>query len=127
MKLTFLYDGACPLCKREVNFLRKRDKLSKIRFIDINSEQYNSKNFANISYPTAMANLHGILTNGKVITGIDVLVYSYELVGLGWIYLPVKVPIVYKIMTIFYKFWAKHRLKFTGRNDQIFCSTNCDY
>ena len=37
-KLTFLFDGGCPLCLREINFLKKRDILSQISFIDINSK-----------------------------------------------------------------------------------------
>ena len=36
-ELTLLFDGGCPLCQREVSFLRSRDRLSKILFVDINS------------------------------------------------------------------------------------------
>jgi len=39
-KLTFLFDGGCPLCLRETNFLKKRDILNQIAFIDINSKDY---------------------------------------------------------------------------------------
>ena len=39
-KLTFLFDGGCPLCLRETNFLKKRDTLKQIAFIDINSKDY---------------------------------------------------------------------------------------
>jgi len=39
-KLTFLFDGGCPLCLRETNFLKKRDTLNQIAFIDINSKDY---------------------------------------------------------------------------------------
>ena len=34
-KLTFLFDGGCPLCLRETNFLKKRDISNQIAFIDI--------------------------------------------------------------------------------------------
>ena len=37
-KLTFLFDGGCPLCLRETNFLKKRDISNQILFIDINSK-----------------------------------------------------------------------------------------
>ena len=37
-KLTFLFDGGCPLCLRETNFLKKRDILNQISFVDINSK-----------------------------------------------------------------------------------------
>ncbi|MGA0997844.1 MAG: thiol-disulfide oxidoreductase DCC family protein, partial [Vulcanococcus sp.] len=39
-ELTLLYDGGCPLCLREVNFLRKRDQHSRIGFVDINASDY---------------------------------------------------------------------------------------
>ena len=40
-KLTFLFDGGCPLCLRETKFLKRKDISNQIRFIDINSEDYN--------------------------------------------------------------------------------------
>ena len=46
-----LYDGDCPLCMREVNMLRKRDKdQNKIGFVDISSPEYSARDNAGISY-----------------------------------------------------------------------------
>lgn len=46
-----LYDGDCPLCMREVNMLKKRDKKqNKIFFVDIASKDYSPASNANISY-----------------------------------------------------------------------------
>ena len=125
-KLTFLFDGACPLCLRETNFLKKKDKTKAINFVDI-SINYRPENFSNISYKQAMANLHGILSNGEIIFGVDVLVYSYELVGLGWIYFPTKLPILSNFIRFLYKYWAKYRLKLTGRgNLEKICESKCN-
>ena len=66
-KLTFLFDGGCPLCLRETNFLKKRDTLNQIAFIDINSKDYDQSLFNDISYSEAMSNLHGIIENGEII------------------------------------------------------------
>jgi len=124
-KLTFLYDGACPLCLRETNFLKVKDTNNFINFVDI-SENYSPENFKNISYKQAMANLHGILAGGEIIFGVDVLVYSYELVGLGWIYLPTKLPIFSNVIKLLYKYWAKYRLKLTGRDNlEKICESKC--
>ena len=125
-KLTFLYDGGCPLCKRETDFLKRRDKLGNIKFVDINSDNYDPTNYQNISYKKAMSNLHGILHNGNLIQGLDVLAYAYQLVGLGWVYFPIKIPIISNLLKIFYSFWAKYRLKITGRNAlEILCDSEC--
>ena len=48
-KLTFLFDGGCPLCLRETNFLKKRDISNQILFIDINSKDYDQSLFT-VSY-----------------------------------------------------------------------------
>ena len=125
-KLIFLYDGACPLCLRETNFLKGKDTNNLINFVDI-SENYNPANFKNISYKQAMANLHGILDGGEIIFGVDVLAYSYELVGLGWIYFPTKLPILSNFIRFLYKNWAKYRLKLTGRDNlEKICHSNCN-
>ena len=125
-KLTFLYDGACPLCLRETNFLRIKDRSKVINFVDI-STNYIPENFKNISYKQAMANLHGILDNGEIIFGVDVLAYSYQLVGLGWIYFPTKLPVLSSILRILYKYWAKYRLKLTGRDNlEKICESKCN-
>ena len=125
-KLTFLYDGGCPLCRRETDFLKERDKFKKINFVDINSKDYDPKNYQNISFEKAMSNLHGILNNGNIIKGLDVLAYSYQLIGLGWIYFPIRIPIISNLLKIIYRFWAKYRLQITGRNKlEILCDSKC--
>ena len=125
-KLIFLFDGGCPLCLRETNFLKRKDELNKIDFVDINNINYNPSLFKDISYEEAMSNLHGILENGNIIKGLDVLAYSYELIGLGWVYYPLKIEFFAPFLRLFYKYWAKYRLKITGRsNIEKLCTSEC--
>ena len=125
-KLIFLFDGGCPLCLRETNFLKSKDELNKIDFVDINNVNYNPILFKDISYAEAMSNLHGILENGNIIKGLDVLAYSYELIGLGWVYYPLKIEFLAPFLRLFYKYWAKYRLKITGRsNIEKLCTSEC--
>ena len=125
-KLIFLFDGGCPLCVRETNFLKSKDELNKIDFVDINNVNYNPNLFKGISYAEAMSNLHGILDDGNIIKGLDVLAYSYELIGLGWVYYPLKIEFLAPVLRLFYKYWAKYRLKITGRsNIEKLCTSEC--
>ena len=126
-KLTFLFDGACPLCLKETNFLKKRDISNQILFVDINSKDYDQSLFSNISYSKAMSNLHGIMENGEIIRGLDVLAYSYALVGLGWVYYPLKIKILSPVLRFVYRYWAKYRLQITGRsNIEKLCTSQCE-
>ena len=126
-KFTFLFDGGCPLCLRETRFLRKKDISNKINFVDINSDNYNPLSYQDISYTEAMSTLHGILENGDIIKGLDVLAYSYELIGLAWVYYPLKIGFISPILRLFYQYWAKYRLKITGRsNISKLCTSECN-
>ncbi len=125
-KLIFLFDGGCPLCLRETRFLKKKDSLNKINFIDINNDNYNPSLYKNISYAEAMSNLHGILEDGDIIKGLDVLAYSYELIGLGWVYYPLKIVFLAPFLKLLYQYWAKYRLKITGRSNlEKLCTSEC--
>ena len=127
IKLTFLFDGGCPLCLRETNFLKKRDISNQIEFIDINSKDYEKSFFNNISYSEAMSYLHGIMENGEIIRGLDVLAYSYALVGLGWVYYPLKINFLSPLLRLVYRYWAKYRLQITGRSDiEKLCTSQCE-
>ena len=126
-RLTFLFDGGCPLCLRETNFLKKRDILTQISFVYINSKDYDQRLFNNISYSEAMSNLHGIKENGEIIKGVDVLAYFYELIGLCWVYYPLKIKFLSPLIRLVYRYWAKYRLQITGRsNIEKICTSQCE-
>ncbi|DBA92147.1 TPA: hypothetical protein ACH3X1_015868 [Trebouxia sp. C0004] len=117
-EIKMLYDGDCPLCMREVNMLRKRDKSQhKIGFVDISSQDYSPKDNAGISYEEAMGSIHGILPGDKVITNVDVFRKLYEVVGLGWVYAVTRISFINKLANRVYALWAKYRLPITGRPD----------
>ena len=98
----------------------------EVELFDINNDSYNPLLYKDISYAEAMSNLHGILENGNIIKGLDVLAYSYELIGLGWVYYPLKIEFFAPVLRLFYKYWAKYRLKITGRsNIEKLCTSEC--
>ena len=99
----------------------------QILFIDINNKDYDQSLFSNISYSKAMSNLHGIMENGEIIKGLDVLAYSYELIGLGWVYYPLKIKLLSPLLRLIYRYWAKYRLQITGRsNIEKLCTSQCE-
>ncbi|MGA0215144.1 MAG: thiol-disulfide oxidoreductase DCC family protein [Vulcanococcus sp.] len=114
-ELTLLYDGGCPLCLREVNFLRKRDQHSRIAFVDINASDYSPEQHQGISYRQAMGRIHAIQGNGTVLKDVAVFREAYRLIGLGWLYAPTAWPIVGPLADWAYGLWAHWRLALTGR------------
>ncbi len=114
-KLTLLFDGGCPICRREVNFLRSRDHSMRIKFVDIDLPNYRPEIYGGISYREAMGRLHALTAEGYVLKDVLVLQVAYDLVGLGWFYAPTKWPIFAGFAAFFYRLWAGSRLSFTLR------------
>lgn len=118
--LTLLFDGACPLCLREVRFLERRDRARhggspRIAFVDINAPGYDPAAHAGIDYATAMGRIHAIAADGTVLRDLAVFRRAYQLVGLGWLYAPTSWPLVAPLVDLAYGLWARWRLRLTGR------------
>ena len=114
-KLILLFDGGCPLCQREISFIRSKDKLNSILFIDIDSPRYNPDLFDGISYREAMGTVHAIKGNGEVVKGVRVFLEAYRLIGLGSIYLPTTWPILKSLIDQIYLICSRWRLTITRR------------
>ena len=114
-KLTIFFDGGCPLCKREIYFLQSRNKKGYLSFIDINTSDFYLDLKYGITYKQAMERIHALKSDGSVIKDIKVFQEAYNLIDLGWIYAPTKIPIFDKFIEFVYRIWAKYRLKLTFR------------
>lgn len=117
-RIKLLYDGECPLCLREVNFLQKRDAgRGLVAFVDIADDFYKSEDNGNIDFKTAMGRIHAVLPDGTVVKNVEVFRRVYEVLGMGWIYAITKLPIFGFVADTLYSIWASWRLKLTGRPD----------
>lgn len=115
-QIKLLYDGECPLCVREVNFLRKRDAgRGKVAFVDIADDEYTPEANGGVDFETAMGRIHAVLPDGTVIKNVEVFRRVYEILGMGWIYAATKLPVIGFIVDTLYEIWADWRLALTGR------------
>ena len=128
-KLTIFFDGGCPLCKREVDFLQSRNQKGYLSFIDINTSDFYLDLKYGITYKQAMERIHALKSDGSVIKDIKVFQEAYTLVGLGWIYAPTKIPIFDKLIMFVYGMWAKYRLKLTFRPsiEKLCAARGCEH
>ncbi len=120
--LTLLYDGGCPLCLREVTFLRRRDARlhpgsPRLAFVDIDDVAYDPAAHAGISYREAMGRIHAVAADGAVLRDVEVFRRAYALVGLGWLYAPTRWPVLRPLVERLYDLWAGARLRLTRRPD----------
>jgi len=117
-QIKLLYDGECPLCLREVNFLKKRDAgRGLVAFVDIADDNYTPVEHGGVDFEAAMGRIHAVLPDGTVIKNVEVFRRIYETLGMGWVYAATKLPIIGSIVNALYEIWADWRLTLTGRAD----------
>ncbi|KAF8769206.1 hypothetical protein HU200_006709 [Digitaria exilis] len=124
-RIKMLYDGDCPLCMREVNMLRERNKsYGAIKFVDISSKDYSPDDNQGLDYETAMGRIHAILSDGTIVTDVEAFRKLYEEVGLGWIYAVTKYEPVATMANAVYGVWAKYRMQITGITKTLLMEVN---
>jgi len=115
-QIKLLYDGECPLCVREVNFLQKRDAgRGLVASVDIASDRYNPDENGGVDFETAMGRIHAVMADGTVIKNVEVFRRVYDILGMGWMYAPTRWPVVGPLVDWAYGLWADWRLRLTGR------------
>lgn len=117
-QIKLLYDGECPLCLREVNFLKQRDAgRGLVNFVDIAADDYTPKLHGGVDYETAMGRIHAVLPDGTIVKNVEVFRRVYTVLGMGWVYAITQIPLVGAIADAIYSVWARWRLRLTGRED----------
>ena len=64
------FDGDCPLCRREIAFVRRLDRRSRVRFTDIAATSFASAVFGR-THDDLMARIHARLPDGSLVEGVD--------------------------------------------------------
>ena len=109
------YDGDCPLCVREINMLSRLDRRSRLKLTDIAAPDFNAEAITGLSWDALMAEIHGRLPDGTLVTGMEVFRRMYGAVGLGFVLAPTRWPVLNRVADAAYERFARNRLKLTGR------------
>lgn len=106
--LIIFYDGYCPLCMAEMNHLRKRDKHQRLKLVDIQDPDF-SVQYPTLDWHALNARIHALRDDGTLMTGLDVTHEAWKAVGMGWVYAPLRWPVIRIFADMFYNVFAKHR------------------
>jgi predicted DCC family thiol-disulfide oxidoreductase YuxK len=109
-----LFDGDCPLCAREIGMLRRLDRRSRIRFTDISDAGFDATQVG-VPWRDLMARIHGRLPDGTLIEGVEVFRRLYAAVGFSGLVSLTRLPGVSHLLEFGYRWFAKNRLRLTGR------------
>ena len=130
MILTIFYDSYCPLCSAEINQLKTYDSNNQLSFADINAVDFIQR-YPYIDKLEANKLLHGELSNGEMIYGLDVTCMAWTTVGKHrWLAI-LRWPGIRWVSDRAYLFFARHRntisslvmKKSESTNDQKNCKS----
>ena len=113
-ELTLYYDGQCPLCVAEVEFLQSRNAQGQLAFIDITQTGFEAAGH-NISCEAAMAQIHGRTADGQVLVGVPVFATAYKLAKLSFWAWVLSRKWLMPILQPAYVLFAKHRQAISKR------------
>ncbi len=67
--LTIFYDGACPLCAREIAFYRRRKGAGRLNWVDVSQLPPDGEVAPGLSQGDALARFHVMDHQGRLISG----------------------------------------------------------
>lgn len=108
------YDGDCPLCRREIDWMRGRDRQGKIRMTNIADPTFSAASYG-LTFDDFMAEIQGRLPDGTWLKGVEVFRRLYTALGFGWVVGMTRLPPFPTILNWGYQAFARRRLKLTGR------------
>ena len=116
------FDGGCPLCEKEINFIRWLDRKKCLIFTDIDARDFNPEQETGRNFQTLMGSIHGRLSNGTIIEGVEVFRQLYGRTAFRWVIPLTRLPGISQLLDLLYDFFARYRLKITGRCTPELCS-----
>ncbi|MEM6960667.1 MAG: DUF393 domain-containing protein [Myxococcota bacterium] len=122
-RVEVFFDGDCPLCMREIRLLRRLDRENRIRFTDIAAADFDPSSYGK-TQAEFMAQIQGRLHSGAWIQGVEVFRALYSEVGFKTLVQCSRAPVVRQILESSYRWFAKHRLRITGRCSAETCSVS---
>lgn len=81
-RFTLLYDGECPLCRREIEWFCRRDP-EAMHVVDISLDGFDSNAYG-LAPDDVHRELHGIKPDGTITVGMDSVREAYRVIGLGF-------------------------------------------
>lgn len=108
--ISVFYDGYCPLCVAEMNKLRTLDKAHNLQLVDIQQPDF-AERFPTLNWTALNARIHVQLADGQLLSGLDATHAAWQAVGHGWLYAPLRWPLIRWFADHAYDFFARNRYR----------------
>jgi predicted DCC family thiol-disulfide oxidoreductase YuxK len=106
--LSLYFDGACPLCRLEIDNLQARDAQQLLRFVDIAGAGFDPAPLG-VSLSALNGLIHATRPDGSLLVGVEVFRLAYAAVGLGRWTAPTGWPGLKPVVDAAYRLFARNR------------------
>ncbi|PLX73440.1 MAG: DUF393 domain-containing protein [Desulfuromonas sp.] len=117
--LKIFYDGACPVCSREVEHYRRQDRSGRLQAIDISAPEFDPKVYG-IPFQDFMYQLHVIDADGEVYLGVDAFRAIWRAFPDSLVYRTMArilaLPVMNPLARVGYRIFARLRPRLPGRD-----------
>lgn len=100
------FDGDCPLCRREIGMIRRKDKVGRLLLTDISDARFVPSDRTMVEL---MKEIHGRHLDGSYVTGVEVFRQIYRRLGFGFLVSPSRLPVISHFLQFAYTVFAKLR------------------
>lgn len=94
----------------EMRKLKSYDDSGKIHFVDIQHPDFEI-DYPQLNWQDLNARIHAMLLDGQLVTGLDATYHAWDQVGKGWVYAPLRWPVIKWFADLAYVLFAKHRYR----------------
>jgi predicted DCC family thiol-disulfide oxidoreductase YuxK len=108
-RFKLLFDGECPLCRREVRWLQDRNRHGHLAFEDICAPGFDPALY-HATREELMGVIHGVFPDGRIVKKVEVFRQAYRAIGLGWLLAPTGWPGLRWLADCGYEWFARHRI-----------------
>jgi predicted DCC family thiol-disulfide oxidoreductase YuxK len=113
--VTVYYDGACPVCSREIGVYRRADRGGCLSWHDVSVDAGDLAKDG-VTQGDALRRIHARLPDGSLVTGVDAFIALWRrLPGFRCLAVVAAIRPVRWLLGKSYDWYAARRMRFTGR------------
>ena len=114
--LTVYFDGECPICRREIHLIKVFNRRECLQFIDFSTSAYRPTDHG-LNQGDLGRVIHDRWSDGSIITGVEAFTEMWEAIGFGVLARLSRLPLINALLVKAYTWFAKNRLRLTGRKE----------
>ncbi len=122
--ITIFYDGACGICRKEMERYRAKDKNGRLSFVDVNRQGFDAQ-LEGLDPQKALDYIHARDAKGKIVRGAEAFIWIWLACGYKVLPLLARLPLIKQAARVFYKLFARYRYKISG--EKLGCGPECDH